>query len=228
MQPLVERYKPTRLADFAGLDAIRGMFARFAESPYSSAWLLVGPAGVGKTTMAYALAAEIGAEVHHIASRSCNLETVQQIRHDCSYYPFGGEFHAVIVDEADQMTAAAQVAFLSLLDGTEAPSVPTIFIFTCNSTKGLEPRFKQRTRVIEFSLASDIESAAAFLERVWRAETGAAVPDLAALFADCDYSVRDALMKLEVKISMLPRFVQRKQAGRFVEIADGRSVWVTV
>ena len=47
------------------------------------------------------------------------------------------------------MTPAAQLALLSKLDATAFPP-NTVFIFTCNSTDGLEPRFLPRCRVIEF------------------------------------------------------------------------------
>ena len=42
----------------------------------------------------------------------------------------------MLVDEADRMTPAAQLALLSKLDATAIPP-NTIFIFTCNETDGL-------------------------------------------------------------------------------------------
>ena len=61
-----------------------------------------------------------------------------------------GGFHLVLVDEADKMSNAAQLHFLSKLDATAFPP-QTIFVFTCNTTDGLEARFLSRTRQIEFS-----------------------------------------------------------------------------
>ena len=230
MKPLVEKYRPGKLAEFTGLAPIKALFARFAAAPYSSAWLLTGPAGTGKTTLAYAVAEQIGGQVHHIASRSCNLETVGEVLEHCQAYPMFARspWHIVIVDEADKMTAAAQLAFLSILDGTEAPP-DTVFIFTANATKGLEPRFLSRTRVIEFDLAPDAEAAVSFLARVWKAETHAEVPDLAQLFTACDCNLRDALMKLEVKIAMVPDAPPKPAAavsGSWVKDWKGRSYWV--
>src|SRR5437588_10179298 len=150
--PLTDKYRPTRIADFAGLDKQRKMLSRFAANPYPSAWLFVGASGCGKTSMALALAAEIKAEVHHVPAKECTLERVQEVARICHYVPMSGRsgFHLVLVDEADAMSDAAQLALLSKLDATAFPP-QTIFVFTCNATDRLEKRFLSRCRVLEFS-----------------------------------------------------------------------------
>lgn len=69
MIPLVEKYKPRAMADFIGLERPKAVLGAFARDPYDSAWLLLGPSGLGKTSFAVALAEQIGAEVHHVASQ---------------------------------------------------------------------------------------------------------------------------------------------------------------
>jgi len=61
-QSLTEKYRPHVLAEFAGLDKQKRILSKFAAHPYPSAWLFVGPPGVGKTVMALAMAEEIKAE----------------------------------------------------------------------------------------------------------------------------------------------------------------------
>lgn len=51
-QSLVEKYRPTRITDFIGLDRPKKVLTAFCKRPASGAWLFVGPSGVGKSTMA--------------------------------------------------------------------------------------------------------------------------------------------------------------------------------
>ena len=58
-QPLVEKYRPIRIADFIGLERPKKILTAFLKRPASGAWLFLGPSGVGKSTMAMALAVEL-------------------------------------------------------------------------------------------------------------------------------------------------------------------------
>jgi len=68
-QSLTEKYRPRTIADFVGLEKPKKILTKFASSPYQSAWLFVGPSGVGKTSMAQALCAQIRGELHHVPSQ---------------------------------------------------------------------------------------------------------------------------------------------------------------
>jgi replication-associated recombination protein RarA len=198
--PLDEKYKPARLADFAGISAAKAILGKFAAKPYPSAWLLLGQSGLGKTTAALALASAIGAEVHRIASKNCTLESVESVCRSCHYYPVAGNWHVVIVDEADQMSAAAQLAFLSKLDGTDTPPA-TIFLFTANGTALLKDRFLSRCRTVRFSTEGILEEGAELLGRIFRAEApGRPEPDYAALLRVSACNMRAAILNLELEM----------------------------
>lgn len=61
-ESLAENYRPQHIGEFAGLEKQRKILGKLAAHPYPSAWLFVGPPGVGKTSMALALAVELRAE----------------------------------------------------------------------------------------------------------------------------------------------------------------------
>lgn len=106
--------------------------------------------------------------------------------------------HLVLIDEGDQMTAAAQLYLLSKLDATDFPP-QTIFIITCNATDGLEKRFLSRCILVEFSSYGTSKEATALLEKVWDAEApqGADRPNFARIVKDACGNVRAALMALQ-------------------------------
>jgi hypothetical protein len=125
------------------------------------------------------------------------------------------------VDEADQMTAKAQLQLLSRLDGTAAlkpiyggglergDPPPIIWIFTCNGRgpfetqppSGLAKRFLSRCMVMAFTAPTDAELVA-YLEHIWNLETGSRTPkpDFAAMARAACNNVRDALMKLDLAV----------------------------
>ena len=199
-QSLTEKYRPRGIGEFAGLEKPKRILSKFAASPYPSAWIFVGPPGVGKTTMALALAETLGAELHHIPSQQCLVANVEDVIRQCWYVPVSGGYHLVLVDEADRMSSAAQLHFLSKLDATAFPP-HTIFVFTCNSTDGLEPRFLSRTRQIEFSSYGIANDAARLLESIWQREAnGAVAPNFARIIKNSSNNIRDALMCVETEL----------------------------
>jgi len=196
---LTEKYQPTTLDSFVGLDKPKAIFSKFVQAPYPSAWLFVGNSGVGKTTFALSLANTLGAEVHHIGSQRATVSEIEAVVKNCWYAPHGGKFHCCILDEADKMSNAAQLLLLSKLDATAC--VPnTIWIFTCNTVDGLEPRFLSRTHQIAFQSHGLSEGIARLLERVWKSETDAPCPDVAKIVKASANNVRDSLMRLETEL----------------------------
>lgn len=197
---LAEKYRPTRIADFAGLEKQKRILAKLVSAPFPSAWLFQGPSGTGKTTMALALAEELRAELHHIPSQECTVGNVAEVIRFCWYVPRNATFHLVLVDEADQMTPQAQLAFLSKLDATAFPP-STIFVFTCNAVDRFEDRFLSRCRVLEFSTYGMAGELVGLLDRVWHAEGGNGnCPNLARLVKDSSNNARESLMRLELEL----------------------------
>jgi replication factor C subunit 2/4 len=204
---LSEKYRPHSLAEFVGLDKPKRVLAKFAESPFpNAAFLFVGPSGTGKTSMALALCEAIRGELHHIPSQSCNVANVEEVIRVCHYYPKNGRgtLHVVLVDEADQMSKAAQLCFLSKLDSTAFPP-NTVFIFTCNSTDGLEPRFLSRCMELRFSSQGMAQPTAELLADIWKREGGTddTAPNFLRMVQDSKNNVRDSVNSLQVELLAL-------------------------
>lgn len=179
MIALTSKYRPRRIQDFAGLKRAKAIMGNFVKSPRSDSFLFHGASGTGKTTLALAVAAELGAQVIHIPAAECSVDKVRWLRDVTACTPMFGRFYVVIVDEADRMSPSARVAFLSLLDATGMPD-NTVFIFTSNETPDPSDRFVSRCKVVAFDGAVDANSAIAFLYRIWYAEAGTdiAMPEM--------------------------------------------------
>jgi DNA polymerase III delta prime subunit len=185
-----------------GLEKPRKVLAKFAANPFpNAAFLFVGPSGTGKTSAALALCEAIRGELHHLTSGSCNQASVEDVTRQCHYVPHNNSLHVVLVDEADQMTPAAQLAFLSKLDGTAFPP-QTVFIFTANDTERLQDRFLSRCMSLQFSSHGISKDAASLLERIWIAEVGDTPekPNFDRLVKDGKNNIRDAVNSLQVEI----------------------------
>jgi hypothetical protein len=117
----------------------------------------------------------------------------------CHYSPMFGTWHLILVDEADQMSGAAQLAFLSKLDGTATPPF-TIVIFTANETRLLADRFQSRCRVISFRPPDPCE-VLDLCKRIWRIEApDSPMPNANQIMTGKEINVRSALMNLELEI----------------------------
>src|SRR5208337_45970 len=112
----------------------------------------------------------------------------------CHMVPASGfKMHLVLVDEADQMSTAAQLLLLSKLDGTAFPP-NTVFVFTCNAVDRLEDRFLSRCKVLEFSTYGLAADAVSLLARVWQTEapSGSESPNFARIVKESNNNVRES------------------------------------
>jgi len=143
-EPLTLKYQPQTVEDFVGLENQKAILSALIKRPRPCALLLIGPPGVGKTTIALAFAKQLKAGLIQIPSQKCTVETIEKAWETVHYYPKSGGGWVVLADEADKMSYAAQVALLSKLDSVSAlrpvfgggsekgTPLPVIWIFTCN------------------------------------------------------------------------------------------------
>jgi DNA polymerase III gamma/tau subunit len=208
-EPLSDKYRPKQLADFMQVYP-RNVMLALLRKPAPGAWYFLGASGLGKTEMAMAFGNELPAHVYHIASKDCDLAKVRWIKERVSYVPgdilkpdVRCRMYLFIVDEADLMTRDAQVAFLSLLDGSSRPA-NAVFIFTGNSRDGLEDRFMSRVKMLPFSKEGMASKIVELLASIWEQEAGnAPAPNFARIVKDAKNNCRDAINTLEIELMSL-------------------------
>src|SRR5258708_2703592 len=76
---LSEKYRPRKVGEFVGLSKAKRVLAKFAANPYACSFLFFGPPGVGKTSIAMAMAQEMGAQFHHLRSQKRNLDNLETV-----------------------------------------------------------------------------------------------------------------------------------------------------
>lgn len=202
---LTDKYRPGTTSEYAGLEDAKKIAASLAAKPRNKYLLFRGKSGVGKTTFAVAMANEIGAQIHHIRSQDCNVETLERTYKNCFSFPAEGKnFHLILIDEADLMSKASRDSLLSMTDGTR-PAPNTIIVLTTNDDEKFEGRFSSRFMTVNFSSQGLAPEAAKLLERIWLREAPATAPapNFARIVKDSSTNVRAALMALEFELEIL-------------------------
>lgn len=208
---LVDTYRPVGLVDVVGQpDIVRGLQV-YLEAPYSGGFLFHGPTGVGKTSVALALAAELGVALEHkefgglhrIPAGEQTGEAVRELRKNLGYYPWEGSgWKVALIDEADYVSRAAAQVWLDVL---ERLPEKTLVIFTTNEPGKLPQRFRDRCEAFSFdggplTMGPPVQ---ALVGRIWRDVGGSLFgeaprwEDLADTDDRGDLSVRRVLQGLE-------------------------------
>ncbi|HIH02066.1 TPA: replication factor C small subunit [Thermoplasmata archaeon] len=158
----VEKYRPRKLSEVIGQKAIVERLQSYVRTKSMPHMLFAGPAGIGKTTCAIALARELYGEdwrgnlIELNASDERGIDVVRgKIKDFARAATIGHEdFKIIFLDEADSLTNDAQAALRRTM---ERYTQTCRFILSCNySSKIIEP-IQSRCAVFRFKPLSEAD-----------------------------------------------------------------------
>lgn len=150
-----EKYRPEKLSEVAGQEKIIERLRAFVKERGMPHMLFAGPAGIGKTTSAIAMAKELYGnewqrnflELNASDERGINVVR-EKIKEFARIKPFNAEFKIIFLDECDALTTEAQQALRRTM---EKYTSTTRFILSCNYSSKIIPPIQSRCAVFRFS-----------------------------------------------------------------------------
>ncbi len=129
--------------------------------PIHPVWMLTGPRGIGKATLAYKIAKTVYGNVgdffiidmaHNIDDKGkaktdgkiISVHTVRGVIERMQLSSMSGRWRVVIIDSADELSTAAANALLKLL---EEPPAQTLFLLVVHQLTNVLPTVRSRARV---------------------------------------------------------------------------------
>jgi replication factor C small subunit len=153
--PWVEKYRPQTLDEVVGQDHIIQRLKRYINEGSMPNLMFTGPAGVGKTTTALALARSMLGEYwrqNFLELNASDARGIDTVRNDIKNFSrlksVGAPFRIIFLDEVDNMTKDAQHA---LRREMEMYTKTSSFILSCNySSKIIDP-IQSRCAIFRFT-----------------------------------------------------------------------------
>jgi DNA polymerase III subunit gamma/tau len=152
MSGLDTKYRPKTFDKVVGQRTAVKTIESALKRKQAKAFLLIGPSGVGKTTLARIACkalgcVSVGAILEIDAADNTGVDDTREIKRQVQYQPLGGEQRAVIMDECHRLSANAWDSLLKMIE--EPPPHLTWWLCTTDPTKIPET---VRTRCIRVQL----------------------------------------------------------------------------
>lgn len=154
------KHRPQSLAEVVGNSDIVSYLSEALKNRKSCphVFLLSGPTGCGKTTLARIISTELHCDPVDMkeinAANFRGIDTVREIIDSSKYFSLAGGSRVWMIDEVHKMTNDAQNAFLKLLEDTPKQSY---FILCTTEPEKLLPTIKSRCTDLRVKPLSDPE-----------------------------------------------------------------------
>jgi replication factor C small subunit len=192
----VERYRPQKIEDLILQDNVRAELTKFIQEKSIPHLLLLGGAGVGKTTIAKILLRELDCDKLELnASSERGIDIIRNKVTNFAVMHSMKKWKIVFMDEMDLLTFDAQAALRNIF---ETYSDYVRFICTGNYGNKIIPAIKSRCQCLEFEHL-DKKSVVKLLKSILEKEqVSYDADDFLTLVEDCYPDIRSMINKLQL------------------------------
>jgi len=215
---LYRKYRETSLDGIRGNEsAVATLKSIIAKPDRPHTFLFCGPAGCGKTTLAYIMAKEFGIKPENLMEHNSGdyrgIDSVREFAQELQFIPFGGT-RGYIFEESHRLTMDAQEALLKPVEN--CPENTYLFFTTTDASK-INAALKTRMIIIQVAPVDEVQLTE-LVNSVALKENITLDPTVIEHIVDSAYSSpRRALTMLE-KVIGLPLEDQLKVAGYADEV----------
>ena len=202
MKPLAEILRPLTIKNIVGQSELLqsdGLVNRMVVHQFGCNLIFYGPPGVGKTTFAYALGADLHQEVHYFNASVEKKENLDKILKKATME----QPVALIIDEVQRMNQNKQDI---LLEYMEKGLVFVYFTTTENPYFVINPALRSRSTILELKPISSQDMFTFFKQKLDHHELELLIDDETLMYL-CELAngdLRVAINKIELLLNLYP------------------------